>query len=142
MKKVRDSFFGLIKYDKIAQVWEGKKTLSSGRSIVVYLNTQRVPTVKLLGIFISSFNATTNNEKKLKKIGAKKLRNIYHKYGWSFGKKISISSFMGRMKLKSIFLNIDGSADIEYDDGGLFQGHVIYIKVNKKGNFDEANFHG
>ena len=142
MKKICDHFFGILKYDSISQFWCCKKKLSSGRFITVYLNTGFVPTVKLINSFISSFKIVRKNEKRLKTIAVKRLRNIYHNYGWSNGKTISEVIFMKRMKPESIILHIDGSADITYDDGGLFQGHTIYIGVKKNGKFKDTCFQG
>ncbi|MBE9084181.1 DUF2262 domain-containing protein [Tolypothrix sp. LEGE 11397] len=46
------------------------------------------------------------------------------------------------MKLASVHINTDGSADLFYDDGELFGGHKIIVSIDCNGVCEDAQIAG
>ena len=56
--------------------------------------------------------------------------------------ELTLEAFVERMQIESVGVNEDGSADLYFEDGDLFWGHVIVVARGTHGAFEEASIGG
>jgi hypothetical protein len=81
------------------------------------------------------------NEAAARRYAASELVDL-HNDSWNEGKPVSIPGFAKRLYLRYVGVRVDGSAVLEYDDGGLFRGHSIAVKVGPCGELRSAQLSG
>jgi len=86
------------------------------------------------GEFIRWFRG---HEPEARRFAAAKLLDI-HNHAWSEGQPITAEAFAERMTLQSIALNTDGPVSLCYEDGDLFWGHMILVRMSEERTFEDA----
>ncbi|MBD2167846.1 DUF2262 domain-containing protein [Calothrix membranacea FACHB-236] len=61
---------------------------------------------------------------------------------WNNSAEIDCLTFIKLIKLVSVHINTDGSADLFYDDGELFGGHTIIVSIDCNGVCEDAQIAG
>ena len=77
-----------------------------------------------------------------KRAAAEHLLELYNDEWSDEDEPIEADAFMRRMRLESIVLKADGSAEIHYEDGGMFLGHIIVVSLNAEGETQDATIAG
>ena len=77
-----------------------------------------------------------------KRAAAEHLLELYNDEWSDEDELIASDEFMRRMRLESIVLKADGSAQIAYEDGGMFLGHIIVVSLDAEGEPQDATIAG
>ncbi len=65
-----------------------------------------------------------------------------HNETWNEGEIISKEEFVNRIKLEGILFFCEGNAELYYNDGDLFWGHIIVVDVNENGEYESSQIYG
>ncbi|MDQ0060193.1 DUF2262 domain-containing protein [Paenibacillus harenae] len=80
------------------------------------------------------------NEKKYKLFAAENLGHFVTE-SWNQGELLTHQQFVDKMQIESITIGFD-SFDLAYDDGGIFNGHLIMVFVDGERNPTGADIAG
>jgi hypothetical protein len=107
----------------------------------VSVDTEDTEILAVIELACHSFTRLQQQEVYFRRCAANQLLNLYN-HTWNDGDEIDCQTFMELMKLEEVHLNSDGSANLYYDDGDLFGGHVIIISIDGNGVFEDAKIAG
>lgn len=136
---VNDPFFGRMKLDRSVNWLECRR--KSG-----FFTTYRV-CVSRDG---DSYDGTrakeivTSLEARMPEIRDVIRRDLFDTYTdcWESVGKLNAAQFLKRVKLQSIVVSESGSSGCWFEDGGLFLGHSIEVRIDENGLIESANLAG
>ncbi|OUL24372.1 hypothetical protein BV378_18450 [Nostoc sp. RF31YmG] len=121
--------------------WSSTVEITPGNLINVSVDTEDTEILAVIELACHSFTRLQQQEVYFRRCAANQLLNLYN-HTWNDGDEIDCQTFMELMKLEEVHLNSDGSANLYYDDGDLFGGHVIIISIDGNGVFEDAKIAG
>ena len=138
--KQTDQQLGELTYDSRIGWWEGRATLASGASFVLYVHTPRGDDNSITEGARIAFEKMRSSERAAREFAASKLLSV-HNDVWNKGHKIDASEFIRRLIPASIQVWPSGNAEISFGDDNLFWGHEVGVRY-RGGKFTEAVVQG
>lgn len=72
---------------------------------------------------------------------ANRLLDIYNA-NWNEAAPISREEFVEKLSVSSIAICTDGSAELDFDENGMFLGHAVVVRFDQDGVITDATFEG
>jgi hypothetical protein len=141
---IHDALFGNLTWDPMLEYWEGVLLLPGRPSISVSISVPEETAERTITKEArDAFSVVISQEDRIKRKASQDLLALYND-GWRRdGDVLSADEFERRLTLKSIHLNDWGAADIYFDDGDLFWGHLVIVEMEPDGTFEyKAKFEG
>lgn len=135
---VRDDVLGLLTWDDSLEWWEGKREIIPGHTISVSVSSNDAPLETVMELARRAYRRVQTEEPSLRRAAADALLTL-HNEEWNEGEPIDGDTFTSRMVLTEFSAYDDGSAEVSYDDGGLFLGHTIIVSVDADGTIKDAS---
>ncbi len=147
-KVIHDEILGTLTWNNSLDWWEGQAELSPGRLVRISLSvddekagdevageaTDREPARRALV-------RLQEHEPEARIAAADELLEIYNTE-WNDVAPLDEDEFTARLTLNDVSLSFNGSAELFYDDGGLFGGHAVLVTMAANGNFTDADIAG
>lgn len=137
----QDEVLGILTWDDSLEWWEGKREIMPGHTISVSVSPNDVPLETVVELARRAYRQVQTEEPSLRRAAADALLTL-HNEEWNEGEPIGSATFISRMVLTEFSAYDDGSAEISYDDGGLFLGHTIIVFVDADGTIKDASING
>ncbi|MFN6460867.1 MAG: DUF2262 domain-containing protein [Nostoc sp. DedVER02] len=80
--------------------------------------------------------------KRAKEYAVEQLLNLKNETWLDEGEALTSEKFKSRMTLEALVFCPEGKVEFYYNDGNLFFGHYILIKMDKYNYFVDASIHG
>ncbi len=141
MRTFNDEVFGQLVWNEQVEWWECHCEFSAGLSVPVSVSPDDIDLETVLRQARQTFRLLQQLEPFPRLEAAKALLEL-HNEEWSDGEPINDEAFAGRMTMKELTIDGDGSATLFYDDGDLFWGHSILVEVDNEGAFQDASIAG
>jgi hypothetical protein len=132
--------FGELTYNPRIGWWEGRVTLASGASFVLYVHTRGGGDNSISEGAKVAFERMSSSEQTAREFAASTLLSV-HNDTWNEGEKIDIHEFIRRLVPSAIQVWPNGNAEISFGDDNLFSGHDVGVR-NRGGRFTEAVVQG
>ncbi|BAZ02272.1 hypothetical protein NIES37_62840 [Tolypothrix tenuis PCC 7101] len=135
-QKIQNDILGELVWNSKLQWWSNQVEIIPGNivNLSVDIDDTEIPACH-------SFTRIQAQEINLRRFAANQLLERYNKH-WNNGTEIDCLTFIELIKLVSVHINTDGSADLFYDDGELFGGHTIIISIDCNGACEDAQIAG
>jgi hypothetical protein len=138
--KHTDQQLGELTYDPKIGWWEGRATLASGASFVLYVHTPGENDNSITERERAAVEKMRCSEQTAREFAASKLLSV-HNDTWNEGEKIDASEFIRRLIPVAIQVWPSGNAEISFGDDNLFGGHEVGVRY-RGGRFTEAIVQG
>jgi hypothetical protein len=140
---IEDELLGTLTWNEDLDWWEGRAVLAPGHAISLSIEvedatvapTQEIAHARRILLFLRE------HEPEGRLIAADELLEIYNAE-WNEGEPLNDEEFMARLTLNDVNVAFDGSAELFYQDDGLFAGHAVLVTVDPNGNFADADIAG
>jgi hypothetical protein len=142
-KTVDDDLLEKLEYDEYLNWYAGEVELPGAEKLKVSLSLDGCEELDDLVHFTKRFiQEIAGTDERARRFAAKKLLKVYND-SWNEGEdNIAGSEFTERIALESLTTYPDHSAELCYDDGDLFWGHVIIVSVEEGPRFVDASIAG
>jgi hypothetical protein len=141
-KVVDDDFLEKLEYDEYLNWYAGEVELGEAKKLRVSLSLDGCEDLDALVHFTKGFlQEIAETDERAKRFAAEKLLRVYND-SWNEGEDIAESEFTERIALESLTTYPDRSAELCYDDGDLFWGHIIIVSVEEGPRFVDASIAG
>ncbi len=144
-RTIHDDLLGALTWNGDLGWWEGRAEVSPGHPLSLSLSVeeedpdvepaQEIAHGRRVLLFLRE------HEPEARLVAAEELLEIYNAE-WNEGEPLDEEEFMERLTLDDIGILSDGSAELLYQDGGLFAGHTVLVTVGADGNFADADIAG
>jgi hypothetical protein len=109
--------------------WHRFTTTRDGRTFIVDVSARAAPSADdALQLATSTYRRVVAEAWELTAQGAVDLLAIYNDE-WARGDILDETSFRRRLRLQGLAIMPDGTARVEFDDGGLFRGHDVVVEA-------------
>ncbi len=132
-----DSELGQLKWDDRVDWWEGEITLTSEQPFVLCILSRTDDKRVITEDARMAIARIRELETRCREYAADELLEI-HNSEWSEGNPISKDVFVGRLSPECVVVHETGYAEICFEDGDLFWGHMVEIRIKPDGSFQEA----
>lgn len=137
-----DRDFGKLKWDKKLLVWRGRSTMAEGTPFQLLIHTRAYLTQKppfedatwdrtITPETHEAFLRICSSDSRLRAAIVKEFLPRYSK--WNDGNSIKAPAFLRRLRLESVTLLPDGTAQVFYGDDGMFGGHALIVHLDRSG---------
>lgn len=146
-KTITDSYLGTIQYSDEHDWYQGKVNNTNSQTIEFNLLDLDIEenleeALEYVRMIIKDI---VQHSLKYKLFAAEHLLELYNDT-WSEEEIIDINEFANHISLEAInfyvYHEMDNTAEIYYQDGDLFAGHAIIIRVDSQGNLEDADIAG
>jgi hypothetical protein len=138
---IKNQILGELTWNNDLDWWSSKVEFTPGNLVNLSVDSEDVETPSVSELACHSFTRIQKQEINLRLCAANHLLDLYNDH-WNNGDEIDCPTFMKLIKLEEVHLNSDGSANLYYDDGDLFGGHVIIVSIDGDGVFEDAEIAG
>ncbi|BAY07817.1 DUF2262 domain-containing protein [Calothrix sp. NIES-2098] len=140
-KIIKNEILGELIWDSDLDWWSSKVEITPGNIINVSVDSDDAETLAVIELACHSFIRIQAQEVNFRRCAANQLLDLYNR-SWNNGNEIDCQTFMKMIKLDEIAFNSNGSANLYYDDGDLFCGHIIIVSIDCHGAFEDARIAG
>jgi|HubBroStandDraft_6_1064221.scaffolds.fasta_scaffold147519_2 hypothetical protein len=141
MPSIADPDFGDLVWNPELDWWEGSVKLDSPQPFVLYLFSRDDPDRQITAEARNAFRRVAGMEGTARAYAALQLTASYNRE-WSDGKIVTEPEFARRLIPASIEIHEQGYAELHFQDGGLFSGHGVGVRIKPDGSFQEAVMEG
>jgi len=139
---VSDDLLEKLKYDEYLNWYSGEVGLPGAKKLNVSLSLDGCEDLGDLIHFTKGFLQTiAETDEQARRFAAEKLLRVCND-SWNEGEDITGPEFAERIALESLTTYPDHSAELYYDDGDLFWGHVIIVSIEEGPRFVDASIAG
>lgn len=144
-RTIHDETLGLLTWNNRLDWWEGRFLLAPGQPVGISIGVEEddpdtEPTAEIQRARLL-LDGLAELEPEARQLAADELLDIYNEE-WNDDDPLSAEEFMTRLTLEDIGIAADGSAELFYQDGGLFAGHAVLVSLDADGNLDNADIAG
>ncbi|MDQ2686365.1 MAG: DUF2262 domain-containing protein [Armatimonadota bacterium] len=144
-RTIHDETLGLLTWNSRLDWWEGRFLLAPGHPIGFSIGVEEDdsdanPTAEIQRTRLL-LGRLPELEPEARQLAADELLDIYNEE-WNDDAPLSAEEFMARLTLDDIGIAPDGSAELFYQDDGLFAGHAVLVSLDADGNLDDADIAG
>jgi hypothetical protein len=144
-RTIHDEVLGTLTWNDTLDWWEGRVELVPGHGIGLSLTVEEdeadAPAVAEIAFARDLLARLREREPEARVVAAEELLEIYNEE-WNDEEPLSEEEFMSRLTLEDVNIAPDGSAELYYQDDGLFAGHTVLVTVGADGNFEDADVAG
>ncbi len=137
----QDPIFGELTWEDHLEWWTGQVTVTPDHSIQVALSTPEDGLETLLGQAHPLLAHIRQEEADLRQATAEALLELYNT-AWNEGPAIDGARLAACITLQAVTFYPDGSAELFYDDGDLFAGHMLLVSLDADGTLQDATLAG
>ena len=143
LSAANDAFLARLEQPNAYKEWDVEVELAPGLFVdAAFAPRQGVEPAEGLANARKRYLAIRTDLGSGKRAAAEHLLELYNDEWSDEDEPIDADEFIRRMTLDTIVLKADGSADIDYDDGGMFLGHVIVLSLDADGKPSDATIAG
>lgn len=144
-RTIHDEALGTLTWNSRLDWWETQAEWAPGRCVGVSISVEddaadTAPTAEIAHTR-RVLNSLPELEPEARQLAADELLEIYNEE-WNEGDPLSAEEFVTRLTLEDVGIAADGSAELFYQDGGLFAGHTVLVSLDTDGNLDDADIAG
>lgn len=144
-RTIDDETLGTLTWNSELDWWEGRAELSPthsiGLSITVEDEDAEAPSQAEIDQARRLLLRLREHEPEARLVAAEELLAIYNDE-WNEDEPLDEEEFMARLTLDDLSVAPDGSAELFYQDDGLFAGHTVLVSLGADGNFEDADIAG
>jgi len=140
---LEDTELGTLNWNDQLRWWEGSIQLSAEKpfTLFVFARPELVAERGITDNVRESVFRIRDSEFTYRRWAATRLLNTYNAE-WSDGRILSAAEFSNRMEPDSVEVHESGYTEIHFQDGGLFDGHGIGVRVRPDGSCQEVVVEG
>gem|GEM_PF-3589668 len=131
-----DKVFGALVWESEYNWWSSTVEITPGRRVKIGVCGKRDNPAKVIGQAKILFLTIRGNERELREFAAIKLLDLSQE--WNEGPEITRSDFIKKISIEAVTFYEEGGAEVYYNDGELFAGHTIIVRVAKDGKLKDA----
>jgi hypothetical protein len=139
---LQDDILGELTWDPLLNWWMGRVELLPGHPIEVYASPDPETGEFSVELARMAFLRVRGEDKRFRQESARWLLEVYNDFWNKSGRDLSVVGYIKRLRLETVELRADGSANLFYNDGGLFRGHSIGVWVTPDGKVQRAVMSG
>jgi len=140
-QEINDDVLGRLVWDRRYEWWSGEVALSPEHAVGISVETESDDDASVLPKARRTYQRIKSELDKLLRAAATELLVACNE-SRNAGEAIDAEAFITRMTLSDITFYADGSAELYFDDGGMFDGNSIVVSVTADGDMDEASVAG
>jgi hypothetical protein len=141
-RAVDDDLLEKLEYNEYLNWYAGEIELGEAKKLRVSLSLDGCEDLDDLVRFTKKFlQEIAETDTLARRFAAEKLLRVYND-SWNEGEDIAESEFTERIALESLTTYPDHSAELCYDDGDLFFGHIIIVSIEEGLTFVDASIAG
>jgi len=144
-RTIHDEMLGALTWNSQLGWWEGQAEIAPDRSVTFSVSVEDEETDEEPRVEIENARRVLlrlpEQEPEARQLAADELLDIYNEE-WNDDDPLSAEEFMTRLVLDDVGIFADGSAELFYQDGGLFTGHAVLVTLDAAGNLDDADIAG
>ncbi|MDZ7957127.1 MAG: DUF2262 domain-containing protein [Aulosira sp. DedQUE10] len=138
---IKNDILGELIWDSKLDWWSSQVEIYPGNIVNLSFDADDAETPTVIELVCHSFTRLQEQEANLRRCAANQLLDLYND-SWNNGDEIDCQTFMKLIKLAEVHINSDGNANLYYDDGELFGGHVIIVSIDCDGAFTDVEIAG
>ncbi len=140
---IHDSFFGELVWNDDLGSWTANIQWSGypPEIVVQFDDIESEPDLETARVVIERLRRT---ESELNEIVIEQLLERYNEVreSWHLETPMSLGALARRVRLESVRAFDDGSAELCFDDDGIFAGHVVFVELWSDGSFRSVTVDG
>jgi len=137
----QDPVFGELTWEDHLEWWTGQVEVAPGQTLQVALSTTQEGLETLLPKARPLFSRLWREEAELRRATAEALLELYNT-AWNEGPAIDGARLAACITLQAVTFYPDGSAELFYDDGDRFAGHILLVSLDAHGTLQDATLAG
>jgi hypothetical protein len=134
---IQEEVLGRLTWDDGCGCWLGEIELLPGQRVSLAVAQEGTELPVALRSARGTLEQIRQSEPDLRQRAAEEHLDRYNRE-WSDGLWITVEDFSERLTLEAILFFPNGTAELDYDDGDLFEGHRLIITMNADGAFAGA----
>lgn len=138
---ITDSYLGTIQYNQRIKSYEGIVKDDWDNEINFYIDVDD-NLEELIDYTKQLFKKYLNKDYELKMYAAERLLDIYNDIWNETDIEITEQEFADKISLEGIAIYSDRNTTFYYQDGDLFDGHIITIYLDESGTLESAQIEG
>jgi len=135
------SIFSELQFDSDTKNYDGQIKFNNRDFVDLTISIEMFDKDKVFKLAENVFKKIEELEETYKESIAEDLLTI-HNETWNEESITSKSEFINRIKLEGILFFCDGNAELYYNDGDLFWGHTIVVRINENGQYQDSQVYG
>lgn len=140
-KTVNDVQLGPLEWEPSCGWWSGFLKPSDNQQVELHISTPANDELTITDQARRALSKVMNADQLLRQKACDELLAI-HNDSWNEAEPIDAETFKRRLRLESVSIYPDGSAEIYYGDDDMFWGHVIIVSMSAAGEFTDATIAG
>lgn len=138
---INDEVLGRLVWDRRYEWWSGETQFAPGHEVHISIETEVDDEEEVLQRARRAFQRLRTLRDQVCRAAASELLAEYNA-DWNDGEPIGAEAFIDRMTLSDITFYADGSAELFFDAGAMFEGRSIVVSVDADGAIEEAAISG
>ncbi|MEH2176592.1 DUF2262 domain-containing protein [Nostoc sp.] len=139
---IKNEFLGYLRYNSELD-WYESQVVFFETQLTINISTDDNDKVKsALDRASSVVQKVKHYDKMAQEYAVQQLLKLKNETWLDEGETLTSEEFKTRMTLEGLIFFPDGEAEFYYNDGNLFFGHCILIKMDKHDCFVDASIHG
>jgi hypothetical protein len=137
---LEDNVFGKLEWESMMSWWIGQYQYTKDLKIWIHIYAKDQNDFDAIKQAHNSLSIIRENEYEFRKFAYSNISELTLDEDLS---KISSDDFCEKLSLESITFQVSGNGfEIAFDDGGIFNGHIIVISIDKSGSPFDASIQG
>ncbi len=125
-----DSVLGRLTYAETLQAWEGTVSLEHGDAVSVMVHAVELSD-RMLSLARAKIDQVRCNLHVLKNQAAADLRRVKNETWLQPGEmELDLQEFLSRLTVESISVYDTGAVEVDFDDGDMFWGNSVVVKLD------------
>jgi hypothetical protein len=140
---IQDPDFGELTWDDKLDWWAGSIYLSAPEPFQLYIHTQSQIDRDITAEARRAAAWIRNSEAAIRSYAAGQLLETHNTAGWNEqDQDLPAADFIQRLIPDSVSLHPNGYAEVGFADDDMFWGHIVGVRIQADGNFQEAVVEG
>src|SRR5262245_23247112 len=139
---LREDVLGELRWHPELAWWMGNADLAPGHRVEVDVTPDAASGEVSLEMIRDVFLRVRREEKSYRRESARWVLEVYNGFWKKGGRDLSVTGYVKRITLDTVWLRADGSAKLSYLDGGLFRGHSIGVWIQPDGSVERGEMGG
>jgi hypothetical protein len=144
-ENVVDQVLGRLEWDERQEGWRGQAEFGGHAVEIACVGEDVHEYERYRPAFLRAWTNVRDLDGDCRQRASSELLDVFNQEwnrdeGGDLAAPLSPSDFMARMKPELVLLHDRGTAEVNYDDRGLFWGHTIFVIIDEVGRVVDAGF--